>query len=497
MKETLSKFDWLTAQVCPAMAWHGLRAEPTAPSEADRFRMEQGQEIGALARKLYPDGILVAGKNGKSAAEVTHDLMADKGTNTLFEATVRNTPFTAKADILRREESAWHVMEVKSSFSDTRNLDALLSDLAYTVLVFKRAGIPVARASLVLLSRQFRFGQGPEQLFEVVEATDDVMGIMAEFDGDADATIKALFADKPPAAALVSPCRDCPYFATTCVGAGVTHTVLEIPGLHHKKLNRLSEEGIIDLAQAPEDLDLNDRQIRAREATLSGKVIVDSALRAALEAIGWPCHYLDFETVATVMPLYAGHGCHQQVLTQFSIHHRDGIDAAPRHTEYLADAGRDCQRELAEALIAALRPEGAIIVYSNFEQTRIKALRAAYPDLAAPLEEILDRLVDLLRIVTEYVYHPDFKGSYSIKKVLPALVPELSYKGLAVADGDTAIMRFARMARGEITGADIWPTRSHLLEYCKLDTLAMLRLHEKLHAMAFQWEIGAHASGMQ
>ena len=278
MKETVSKFDWLTAQACPAMAWHGLRTEATtALSEADRFRMEQGQEIGTLARKLYPEGILVTGQNGKSTAEVTQDLMADTQNETLFEATVRPGKFVAKADILRREKSGWHVMEVKSSFSDTGAIDALLSDLAYTVMVFRRAGIPVVRASLVLLSRQFRFGQGSEQLFEAVEATVDVMQIVAQFDSDADTIMNALFLDKQPVAALVSACRDCPFFAIKCIGAGVAHTVLEIPGLHHKKLNRLSEEGIIDLSQVPEDLGLNDRQTRAIEATLTGKVMVDSS----------------------------------------------------------------------------------------------------------------------------------------------------------------------------------------------------------------------------
>jgi hypothetical protein len=262
--------------------------------------------------------------------------------------------------------------------------------------------------------------------------------------------------------------------------------VLEIPGLNHTKLKRLSNERIIDLSQVADDFGLSDRQIRAREAALSGNVVVDSLLRIALGATGWPCYYLDFETVATVLPLYEAHGCHQQVLTQFSVHYRDNLQNTPRHTEYLADAARDCQRELAESLIAALGREGSILVYSSFEQTRIRALRDAFPDLAGPLEAILGRLVDLLRIVMEYVYHPDFKGSYSIKKVLPVLVPDLSYRSLGVTDGDTAITRFARMARGEITGRDVDRTRHDLLEYCKLDTLAMVRLHEALYAMASQ-----------
>jgi CRISPR/Cas system-associated exonuclease Cas4 (RecB family) len=486
MAESITKFDWLAAHACPAMAWHGLRTVRSMPSEADRFRMEQGQEVGSLARKLYPDGLLALGDNEKSPAQVTKDLMADPSKNTLFEATVVAGPFIAKADILRREDGCWHVIEVKSSFCDTASINGLLSDLAYTVMVFKRAGLSIVRASLLLLSTEYRFGQGPDRLFEIVDVTHDVTGHVAKFDEAADEIANTILDYTPPRPALVSACRDCQFFESKCLGTGIPHTVLEIPGLNHKMLRRLSDERIVDLSQIPNDLGLNDRQTRAREAALSGKLKVDAALRIALAATGWPCHYLDFETVATVLPLYGGHGCHQQVLTQFSVHYRDNINAAPRHTEYLADASRDCQRDLAEALIAALRPEGSILVYSSFEQKRIKALRDAFPDLATPLDEILGRLIDLLRIVTEYVYHPAFKGSYSIKQVLPALVPDLSYKGLSVRDGDTAITRFARMARGEITGADIEVTRRDLLEYCKLDTLAMVRLHQILHTMASQ-----------
>jgi hypothetical protein len=274
-----------------------------------------------------------------------------------------------------------------------------------------------------------------------------------------------------------------------CLGAGLAHTVLEIPGLHHTKLKRLSAAAIVDLSLVPDDLKLNERQERAKSAALSGKMFVGSGLGAALAAVVWPCHYLDFETVASVLPLYGGQGCHQQVLTQFSIHHRDGIDGEVRHSEYLADAARDCERDLAGALIVALGNQGSIIVYSSFEKTRIKALRDLFPDLGAPLQGILDRLVDLLSFITEYVYHPDFKGSSSIKKVLPVLVPDLSYKELAVGDGDTAIMRFARMARGEITGNDIETTRRQLLEYCKLDTFAMVRLHEALFKMAAPYAV--------
>ena len=448
--------------------------------------MEQGQEVGALARQLYPNGVFVLKTDAKTTAAVTRELFADSSIQTLFEPTFLAGPFVAKADILTRMNGAWHLLEVKSSFAGKDKVKGeLIDDIAYTAMVFKRAGHPLAKTSIVQLSRNFGFGDGVERLFEITDTTKEVTARVVEFEKAADSVAQALFADTPPTPSLVSACRACSFF-DECLGSGVAHTVFELPGLHHTKLKRLSADGIIDLSSVPEDLQLNDRQERAKYAALSGNTVVDQALNAALDAFAWPCHYLDFETVATVLPVYTGHGCHRQVLTQFSIHHRDNIDSDCRHSEYLADAKKDCERELAETLIEKLGNHGSIVVYSQFEQTRIKALQTAFPDLAAPLQAIIERLKNLLPVVEDYVYHPDFRGSFSIKKVLPALVPDLSYAGLDVADGDTAITRFARMARGEISGDDIGMTRQRLLDYCKLDTLAMLRLHETLSQLAAQ-----------
>lgn len=482
--DTIAKSEWLTALACPAMAWHVLRTDAPPPTEAEQFRMQQGREIGALARKLYPDGVMIPPASGNSVAERTRQYLADESKSTFFETTLSAGPLVAKADILQRQDRRWHVLEVKSRFSDEATSQDLVDDLAYTVLVFQRAGLTISRASLVLLSRDFRYGDSPERLFENVDVTAEVMARVASLDGQADKIAQAVLSDRPPTPILVPACRDCAFFHERCLGSGLAHTVLELPGLHFKKLNRLSAEGIIDLARLPDDLELNRQQQRARDAVLAGKALVARGLADALAAIVWPCYYLDFETVATVLPLYSGHACHQQVLTQFSLHRRETMGAEPEHREYLADAAMDCQRELAEALIAALGEEGAIVVYSGFEKTRIKALRAAFPDLAEPLDAIIGRLADLLFYVTEFLYHPDFRGSFSIKRVLPVLVPELSYKGLAIRDGDTAITRFARMARGEITGKDVEPTRQQLLEYCRLDTFAMVSLHDALHRMS-------------
>jgi hypothetical protein len=472
------------------MAWFRLRTAPAPPSEADRFRMEQGQEIGRLARSLYPDGVMVSPRAGKPAPEITQELIADPSIATLFEAAFAAGPLVARADILTRREDAWHVLEVKSSLADTDQIAALTEDLAYTVMVLRDTGLQVVKASLVLLSRYYRFGDAPDRLFEILDQTSAVNERLVEMAGCAEKIATTLLSDTPPVPVLVSACRDCNFFDDRCLGAGLEHTVLEIPGLHHTKLRRLSAEGIIDLARVPEDLALNERQERAKYVALSGNTVVEPELVLALQTIKWPCRYLDFETVSTVLPLYSGLGCHKQVLTQFSVHYRESALANPTHEEFLADASKNCERELAEALIGALGDHGSIIVYSSFEKTRIGTLQQTFPDLVTPLRAILGRLIDLLPIIGDQVCHPDFRGRLTIKKVLPALVPELSYAGLEVPDGDTAIARFARMARGESSDADIPVIRRQLLDYCKLDTLAMVRLHEVLIGLT-----GAHQAG--
>ena len=149
------------------------------------------------------------------------------------------------------------------------------------------------------------------------------------------------------------------------------------------------------------------------------------------------------------------------------------------HRDFLADPSRDCRRELAEWLLEDLEDSGAIVVYSSFEKTVLGNLGKLFRDLEPDLDGCIDRLFDLEKAFRSWFYHPAFRGRTSIKVTLPALV-DLSYDGLAIADGDTAVAKYARMARGEITGDTARDVRRALLEYCKRDTLAMVRLHERL-----------------
>ncbi len=393
------------------------------PTDANRFRMEQGREVTELARKLCPTGILVRKSDGMTTAEVTQKLIKNPATETLFEATFQSGPLIAKVDLLTRTDDGWHVQEVKSSFSDTRDIQNYVADLAYSVMVLRRAGLLVTKASLVLLSRDFLYGDNPKRLFEVMDHTAGVNQLSAKFDSFCDVHVSGMLGETTPEAKLIPACRQCLYFDKTCLGKGVNHTVLELPSLHKTKLNRLSDDNIVDLRELPPDLVLTERQRVVRDSALSGKPFFSDNLPKSLESIDWPCYYLDFETVMTVLPLYEGQGCHQQILTQFSLHHRDTIDGEIHHQEFLADADRECERELAESLIDAVGGKGSILVYGNFESTRIKSLRDRFPDLKPSLEAIRNRLVNLLGIIRANLYHPEFRGSFSVKYVLPALGP--------------------------------------------------------------------------
>jgi hypothetical protein len=245
--------------------------------------------------------------------------------------------------------------------------------------ILKPSRVRIGKASLVLLSRQYRFGDRPEPLFETVDVTGDVLARAAEFDAATDGFAATFFHDTPPEPRLGPACRDCGVFGDVCLGAGLDHTVLEIPGLQSKKLLSLAADGIVDLADLPDDLKLNQRQQRAVKSSLSRQLCVENGLGDALNAFAWPCHYLDFETVATVLPLYDGHGRHQQVLTQFSIHHRNLINGELRHSEYLADATEDCQRELAEALIRDLGHSGSVMSTPLLRRPESTASRGYYP----------------------------------------------------------------------------------------------------------------------
>jgi hypothetical protein len=294
--------------------------------------------------------------------------------------------------------------------------------------------------------------------------------------------VALLQSDSAPEASLESVCKGCDLFEQ-CWGVIDNH-IFDLPRLSHTKFCQLRDMGVSSIEDIPDDFELTDTQQKVRQAVKTGKPVIDrQGLKQALDSIVYPAYYLDFETVMTAIHLYSDIAPYVQIPTQYSIHKYSALGKNEKHLEYMADPSRDCRRELAENLIRDCGRKGTIFSYSPFEKTVINGLSKLFPDLAGELNELVDRLVDLCKIISSCYYDPEFHGSFSIKKVLPVMVPGLSYEGMDVNNGSDAIAVFANMARGEYSVTECGQIRNDLLAYCKLDTLAMVRLHEKLQGL--------------
>ncbi len=478
----ISKDIFLNALACPGLGWR-LRNEDSAgqpvrpePTIGEKFRIEQGIEVGRRARSLHPNGILINEPKMAAAAAKTSQAIRGTGSSTIFEGAFLAGSFSARADILRRSSTRWHLAEVKSSLNDK---EEFIDDMAYTAMVLQKWGLNVQRISLILISKDFRFGMADRDLFVEVDHTDDVLRRTADFRPWWDKIEEITSASSKPESKLTFECRKCLLFSQ-CLGKDTDNHIFDIPRLSQSKFDQLMASGIVRIEDIPGTFPLTDNQAIVREAVQSGRPVVGKALSAELAQVKWPAYYLDFETVMTAIPLYQEIAPFTQIPTQYSIHECSDVETIARHHEYLADPAKDCRLELAESLIKVLQGFGSIIVYSNFEKTVISGLARNYPPLDRKLEMLIGRMVDLEAIIRKNLYHPGFHGSTSIKQTLPALVPDMNYDGLQIADGDSAMSAFAYLALGRYGSQEAEDIKRNLLSYCKQDTLAMVRLHQRL-----------------
>ncbi|MBL9149253.1 MAG: DUF2779 domain-containing protein [Phycisphaerae bacterium] len=482
MPPRLRKDVVLAASACKTLAWRMTKEPlPSGDSPGDDLRREEGIEIGRRARGLWPDGVLVTERDPDDAEVRTKELLAARDVKAIFEATLVDDGAVARADILERITGGWRLIEVKSSLNPDEHLD----DLTYTASVFRGSGVRIVSYVLFTLDRAYRLGDPDWKLFKAHDLTSAVRGRLRTIRSLRESVAATIRASRAPAAMMVPACRTCPYFATTCLGHGIAHPLFELPRSSEKLLSTLWNAGIRDVAEVPASAELTADQRRVRDAIVSGERLVDRAkLAQRLGNIASPTAYLDFEAVKTALPLWPGVAPHEQVLTQYSIQWRARAGAKVSERCFLARHDRDDREALATRLVRDLRGAGSIVVYSSFEKTMLKGLAAKFPHLAHDLDDVVARLYDLLGAVQpQVVCDPQARGRTSIKAVLPALVPSMGYDGLAIGDGDAALAAFARMAQGRLTKAEIAATRSALQEYCGLDTMAMVKLHDALTAL--------------
>jgi CRISPR/Cas system-associated exonuclease Cas4 (RecB family) len=478
--QLITKDLFLTALTCPTISWYETHLSTPKPlSIHDKFIIEEGLDIHKKAQQLFPNGVMMTGSN-ISAAQKTAKLLNDPEITTLFEATFLIHQGVTRADIIKKTPSGLHLYEIKSGLSPK---EEYIDDISYTTMVCKQAGLPLASCSLLLLNKDYRYGMPFTSLFQDFDCTEEVLERSEQFWQEYDPVIKKVFSKKKLSPEYKFECKNCEYI-DECFRNNPDYHIFDLPRLSHTTFCQLRDMAINNIEDIPADLELTASQEKVREAVSSKTEYIDKAgLKKEFGQLIYPLYFLDFETVTTAIPLYEDIGPHTQIPTQYSLHVYQGKGKLVHH-EYLANHKKDGRRTLAQKLIGHCAGKGSVFCYTPFEKTVIRGLILLFPDLATELQGLVDRLVDLCAIIKRNYYHRDFHGSYSIKDVLPVMVPDLNYDNMEIGNGSEAVAQFAMLVMGRYDKNEEKVVRTNLKSYCKLDTLAMVRIWERLEVIS-------------
>jgi hypothetical protein len=481
MKPLLTKSKYVSGVDCQAYLWllvndPGKIPEPN--SEA-KHRMEQGTIVGELARELYPEGINIPAENFKGNLKKTQEMLKER--KPLFEpGFIHNMDegnILARVDILIPVgKNEWDIIEVKSS---TKVKILNIHDIAFQKYVCEKNGLKIRKCFLCHINNQYvKEGEiNVRELFEIEDVCEDV----DEEYANVEDKIKELFG--------VIKLKKCPKVTpeeiVSAEYADVAtdefydslpeENVFELYNMRKKKAMELYQRGVIKIKDLPKSFKLTDKQkIQKSQSGKKTHYVNKKMISTFLESLEYPLYYLDFETFSTAIPLFDKTKPYQQIPFQFSLHVVKKQGAKPRHISFLADGTKDPRLKFLKALKDNLGDKGSIVVYyESFEKGRIKESIEAIPEFEEWGNGILERVVDLLHPFKNFhYYHPNQKGSASIKKVLPIFSKDVKYDDLIISSGADASIFYFKSHFENVPKKEKLKVREHLEKYCELDTLA-------------------------
>ncbi len=453
-------------------------------SAAQQAIFDTGTNVGQVATGLYPGGVIIAEDHlhHEKALQSTREAIDISSVPAIYEAAFIFDDVRIRADILARIGDAFDLIEVKSGTSTRKEH---LFDVAVQLYVLKGAGIKVRRACLCHINNEYVYRGGEyelEKLFAIDDITGEAHQLQPTVISELEEMREPLWKSEPPKIKAGRQCSNpyiCPFYGH-CHADEPEHHISELYKVSPQLLQELEDDGIAEIQNIPEGFTgMNPIQQRMRDCVAGNHLYIDPELPEALGKLEYPIHFLDFETFNPALPLFVGTRPYQVIPFQWSDHilERDGM---LHHREYLHDGPEDPREPFARSLLETLGTKGSIVVYSAFEASRIRDLAAHLPHLAGDLLALNDRIVDLLILIRNHCYHPEFHGSFSIKSVLPALVPDLGYDDLEINEGRLASVAYAEMTRPETLPERREFIRNSLLKYCERDTEAEVRLVEML-----------------
>ena len=423
-------------------SYHQELADPIDPGLQARF--DTGTTVGEVARQRFPSGRLISETylEHDQALDKTEALLTDAAVPALYEAAFTFQGIRTRVDILRRiGRQKFDLVEVKSS---TQLKPEHITDVAIQMYAVEGSGIPIRGAYLMHLNNAYVYQGGDydlQQLFTLEDITNSARSFMAEnVLNDLSRMWSTLQLDTPPDIGTGSHCTK-PY---RCSFYDYCHQ---------------------------------------EEPRTNGQPYISPALPSRLGEITFPAGFLDFETVSPAIPVYLGTRPYQTMPFQWSLHILNSSGQLTHHSFLNRDA-EDPRERFIISLLEAIPLHGAIVTYSSYEKTILNGLAQSFPHYRSRLLALCDRIVDLLKLIRENYYHPDFNGSYSLKSVAPTLVPNMNYTDMEIQDGAVASTAYTRMIAHDTPSSEKAAIRNALLTYCARDTEAMVGTYDALLAEA-------------
>ena len=511
---TLSKSKYTSFHQCPKRLWMEInKPEEEHTDAAAEARMQTGSEVGILAQKLFgePQSAVVTHDDGSldlsRMIQLTRKLL-DNNAPVVVEAAFAIDDCYCAVDILKNTGlGEYAIYEVKSTSHSpgdekdlAKKLESYLPDVAYQYIVLTNAGYKISSVNLVLLNADYTLPASKEIVLSDLFTTVDVTEHLTEpylLDTKARiAAAKSVVDSKTEYTTALGPqCKkpyDCPFIDYCLRQRGISYpSVFNLYRAQWRKKLDYLNKNIITFEDVRDNVKLtSETQKMQVECTLKNETHINPAgIREFISTLTYPLYFLDFETVQPAVPEYVGTKPYQQIPFQYSLHIKDSENGALRHEEFLGNPDEDPRRALAEQLCEQIPDDVCVVAYNKqFECGRIKELAEMYPDLAPHLLAIEQNIVDLMDPFMHCCYYvPEMKDSFSIKSVLPALFPgneELNYHNLneSVQNGAMAMNAFPAMKSMNESQRTVM--RKALLDYCCLDTLAMVRVLEELYRVS-------------
>ena len=473
MNTRLRKIDYLNYLKCPQEYWLAYHQPLLFGSEPDtleyRHLRQQGYDVEWYVKRL-------------------EQFQPSESRAVDFQRTFQTDAMLARSDIVVTDNQTGivDIYEIKGAASVK---DEHYNDVAFQKLVAEASGVAVGRCYVITMNADYvRHGDiEPEKLFSTTDITEEVALRMEGTERQAREAIRYL--DTVPVASLLDYCKDnkldCKFLRVHFPDLP-EYTIFDIAYLKNDKRRELLTQDIVAIVDVPDDFPLSDKQRKQVNAAKTGETVIDhEEIRKRMDAWQYPLQFLDYETFSYAIPQFDGIRPFQQMCFQYSLHTIDVPGAEPRHHEYLARHDEpNPPLALAEHLKNAMSGGiGTVFVwYEAFEKTRNEEMGVMFPEYKDFFDEVNAHTCDLMKIFADRLYvHPDFKGRSSIKKVMPALCPHLSYEDLGISEGLTASISWFHAVKWEnMDDAERQRIFQDLLEYCKLDTWAMVEIYRVL-----------------